>query len=435
MNKRCWLFFFLLILILTGTINAPVNAHPEAALGAKGTLCIYTISGEKYVRDTNAVQYSLKDLKAGEYLSFNFKLTNYGAFPLNNAKKCARINGGECLEWGRSTLNSGSVTNCHIFYVHMKNYGPGTYDVDFYVNDELIESQTFTILNGWNDKMSLPSRSEINAFSTSRRSPYIEIYPDFPSEGFTQYAVDFRADHLPRGTYLSVLNWNMTPGSLGNKYRNITKDGPTAYAGFQNLYDGTHVAILSVWDTYCTDKNGKKVTIRAERIYPDSCIGGDTFGGEGEGVHCIVPYDWKEGHSYRALIQQGTAPNGNTTVVLWACDLETGQWRRLIEYDMKRTDTHMTWGMAFLENYLSKYAGELRSMALSNIRVLNSSSHRWTGIKTASFKQNYDHPGSYNYGSEGSVFWAVTTGLKNRCNLPAQGKRFSVQTAAANSPF
>ncbi len=424
-------FFFSFMLIICLFCCDAVNASDT--ITAKGMFSIFTISGEQLVRETNSVQYSQSSLKSDQYLSFSFIVKNNGSAPYNIKKLCARINGGECLEWAASPLPANTSTNCHIFYVHMKKYKAGTYDVAFYVNDQLIESQTFTILNTWNDKISLPNAADLSSFRTSERAPYVALYPDFPKEGFTEYAVDFRADHQPYGTYLSILDWHLTPGSLNRKYKSIEEE-TNAYAGFQIDFEGNHLAIMSVWDTFARDSNGARGKIRANRIYPDKCRDDGTFDGEGTGVHCVVPFNWKANHSYRALLQQGKAPNGNTTIVFWVCDLQTKVWTRLVEYDINRTDTHMVGIGPFLENFMPKTAGEIRTMVLSNMRVRSASSGRWVGIKGGSFYQNFDWPGSYSYGSEGAAFWTVTTGLPNRCRVPS-GHYYSVQYASTVDPY
>ena len=450
MKENKWLLILLLFVLMFLPGTGSVNAETSGQISAEGVISIYTISGEKYVSDTGAVQYDPGRLKNDEYISFSFNLTNSGSTAYELKSLYARINGGEPLAWVGGSINARTSVNCHIFYVHMKKYGPGTYDVGLYVNDELIESQTFTILNGWNDKISIPSANEIKSYNASvpsrypvdtgwsGRSPYIAVYLDMPSEGYTEYAVDFRADHQPKGTYLSVLSFGLTPGSLSDQcvsFESMTH----GYAGVQIDLEGKPCAIMSIWDTFCTDKNGKKIKFRPNIIYPNKCRSGNgTFGDdvdvEGTGTGCSVDFDWKEGRSYRALIQQEKAPNGNTTIVFWIEDLETKQWTRLLEYDVNRTNTHMVDGAAFLENFHSGNAGDIRTMVLSNVRVRKASSRRWVGIKEAYFSQNFELPGSFNYGSEGSSFWAITTGVPNRVKNPAAGS-FTVQTASNVNPY
>lgn len=300
--------------------------------------------------------------------------------------------------------------------------------------DEVTASQAITTPINWDDKMIIPDTAQARAFKTDQRSPYIEFCPKFPEEGFTEFAIDFRADHQPDATYLSVLTWEMSPGSLSNEYANI-EEATSAYAGFQILEDGSHAAIMAVWETYAQDSSGKRVRLLPERVYPDNCIKEETFGGEGEGAHCIVPYNWEKSHPYRALLRQGTAPNGNTTIEFWVCDLETGCWTKLVEYDMYRTDTKMNGLAAFLENFSPETAGEFRTMVLSNILVRNAETKAWQEITKAAFVQNFDYPGSYSYGSEGSVFWAATTGLPNMERETLQSNWFTVEPAGSAAPY
>ena len=286
----------------------------------------------------------------------------------------------------------------------------------------------------WPSKIKLPSKSELNDFSTSERSPYIVCRPQFSADTFSEFAVDFRADYLPRGTYLSVCNWDMTMDTLKSQYSNVWREysGVAAYAGFQVLGDGSHVAIMSVWDTYYTDAYGNTKTIRAEAIYPDE---GNSFSGEGDGIQKIVPYDWKEGKSYRALIQCGTSSGGTTTLIFWVKDLSSGSWTKLAEYDTKIKNTRMCDAAAFLENFLPQYAGEVRSMELWNCRVHSVSTGEWTGALSAKFDNQQFLSGSYNFGSYGKRFWAVTTGLKNRCTPPANYTEYTVSACDADSPY
>ena len=194
-----------------------------------------------------------------------------------------------------------------------------------------------TLLN-WTGKISIPTASEIASYNKTTynkgwdgRSPYVGIYLDVPSEGFTEYTADFRADYAPRGTYYSILYFTLSSGSLSNVCSRFESD-TGGYAGFQIDSEGKPVVIMSIWDTFCIDENGNRISkFRPNIIYPDKskCRGNGTFGDdidvEGTGTGCIYDFDWKANHDYRVLIQQGQATNGNTTIIFWVCDLETKQ--------------------------------------------------------------------------------------------------------------
>ena len=74
-------------------------------------------------------------------------------------------------------------------------------------------------------------------------------------------------------------------------------------------------------------------------------------------------------------------------------------------------------------------------MVLSNILVRNAETKAWQEITKAAFVQNFDYPGSYSYGSEGSVFWAATTGLPNMEREPLQSNWFTVEPVGSTAPY
>ena len=316
---------------------------------------------------------------------------------------------------------------------------PDPYTYNWAVQHDNVVSNLFN----WSDKISIPSSSQIQSYNTTTkgkgfdyRSPYIQFVLDVPAEGYTEYVADFRIDHTPKGTYAAILYWTLSPGSLTDTCVSFEGGETGGYAGFQVDEDGKPVVIMSIWDTLCKDKSGNNITIRPNFIYPDvsKCRGDGTFGHEGTGVGCSYDFDWKAEHLYRALIQIGQAPNGNSTVIFWICDQETKRWYYLFEYEVNRTNTHMTSGIPFLEDFDEGHAGEIRSMIMSNIRARSATTGNWVGIESAYIEQGFDLPGSYNYGTDGSNFWAITTGLPNRGDNPA-GQRYYVQTISTDDPF
>lgn len=432
MMKR---FHILLLLALLMLLALCGHALADGALSAEGVITVHSIADEREIRNTGATSVSMDGLGSGEYYSFSFRVRNSSYSDVQIKSAYARIDGGEKLGWGSVTLGSGQSVTYHIYYNNMSKLSPGTYKVDFYANDSLLASQYFTIAKNWRSAISLPSAAEMNAYSTSSRSPYIVCIPEFSGvSGYTEYAVDFKVDYAPKGTYLSVCNWYFDMSSMKKQYKSVEIEAISGYCGFQVLSDGTRVAILSLWDVFCTDKAGNRTTIRAKRLYPERGLFGDTFDGEGTGAHTLVKYNWEDGHPYRALVQLGTnSANGHTTVIFWACDLLTGAWTRLIEYDTGLTGVYMNWSCAFLEDFDTSTAGQLRTMELSNIRAY-STRGQWVTAKSATMEQNYEHPGSYDYGSDGSAFWAVTTGLPGRLRSPGR-QRYSVSRYETGIPY
>ena len=290
----------------------------------------------------------------------------------------------------------------------------------FCVGEETAPTPTPT-LSFWREVFPVPTADRIKAYTNPDwlRSPYIAGWLSIPDGlKYSEYCVDFKADFAPKGTYCCISNWKLDLSELKKTHTNVHTEYSSVqgYAGFQNTdTDKGKATIMSFWDIYATDPSGKDITIRAKLIYPES-DGDDAFGGEGTGAHRIVSYDWKDGQWYRMLLQCGKNPDtGNTTVEQWVCELATGKWTKLCVYDTGLKNTTFIGSTAFfLENYLPAYAGEVRSMELKNPRYCRASDGKWVNIDSAYMSSQGGKPryeGSYNFGSEGERFWAITSGV------------------------
>ncbi len=409
-----------------------------SGITAKPVIGIFQIQEEKAVEYTDDTTFDLSTLPSGTYASFVFRLSNDSETTLKITSAYARIDGGKELGWGQFSLEPHHWTNCHIFYSNMSKVTPGTHKVDFYINGSLLTSASFTL----KDSRSSASASAPAApagFTPTGRSPYIVFEPEFPNtNSFTQYAVDFIVENQPCGTYLCLCNWDMDLSFTRKQYASVYRqyDGVAAYAGVQVLQDGTRAAIMSVWHTYCKDRKDNITTIVPEVVYQQDTIACQPFSGEGTGIQCIVRYNWKAGVPYRFLLQQSESETtGNCLIAMWICDLSTMTWSKLIEYDLGIRNTYMNRAVAFLEDYLVETAAEYRDVHLSNFRAWNARTGKWVPATSAVLCQNYNHPGSYTWGSDDSSFWCMTTGLPNIWKAPKDYTRYKVRTCETGSPY
>ena len=234
---------------------------------------------------------------------------------------------------------------------------------------------------------------------------------------YTEFSIEFKADYLPQGTYCALGSWKMDYSSLESQYASVSVESTIhGYAGFQRREGNEMVGILSFWDVHCTDASGNQTTIRATRVYPETTNSTEEFGGEGTGAHSLVPYQWEAGHWYRMHLVCGTSSEtGNTTVEQWVEDLETNETTLLSKYEVGVQNSCFKGSTAFfLEDYLSQYAGEVRSMEVRNAKYLDESTGQWQDITQAYMALNGGLPtyeGSYNFGASGDHFWMITSGV------------------------
>ena len=428
--------------------------------------CPIVVSGEIYVMNKTSEKYirsagssaDLATLGQNEYFSFVFNIKNNSGKRLDVTSAYVKIDGGEPLAWGNFSLEKGQKTFCHVYYTNMQSrQRSGSYTAEFYLNGQKAQTKTFVLRNSaysdfsgyWGDVFPLPSQSQISAYKNPNnlRSQYLAGYFNIQNETrYTEYSVDFKADYLPLGTYCSLANFHLDQTPLKGNYSNIHSeytDTITGYGGLQRTHDG-FVAIMSIWDTYMTDRNGRQVTLRPKLVYPVGSSA-NVFGGEGTGAQYITPYKWESSHWYRMLWRCTSDPaTGNTIIAMYICDLETMEWTKICAYDTLIKGTSFI-GMngVFLENYLTQHAGQVRSMEIANGRILNKATGSWEALDMMYIMPNASvgitrYDGSYAFGVRNDRFYMITSGVGGDWYNSGRGQKaewYTVPSTAGGAPY
>ena len=297
----------------------------------------------------------------------------------------------------------------------------------------------------WQQLMPSPSPEQIEQAKGSARSPYISIYPQF--KGVTralEYSVDLHADHQPNGTYLCPMNWSMDVSALKARYVSVYNDFtgvPGGYCGFQTLGDGSRVFIMTVWSTFCQDAYGNVTVFTPEVIYPEGQGRQNVGDSEGSFTQCILPYDWKAGRDYRVLLQESLSDlTGNVVLTTYVCDLLQNEWNLMVSFDTGVADVYLTSLGCFLEDFLTEYAGEVRSMELSNLRARSADSFQWVSADSVHFLFNGSlsqmyYSGSAAFGTEGCSIWAITSGVSGLCPTSSDAHSYPLSPGDRSDPY
>lgn len=296
----------------------------------------------------------------------------------------------------------------------------------------------------WSELMRLPSREEIDNYNSTSpdRSPYIGAWLDTHIDGnFSMFSVDFKADYLPAATYCSLANFYIDYSSVigQDNIKNVTfLDGTiSGYAGFQrnNVDPKRYNSIISFWDVVCEMNTGEKETIKAKLTKPDNAQE-SVFTHEGNGVNYIPNFTWRAHKWYRMmLVCVESETSGNTTVEQWLYDISNNSWAKICAFDLGFPNlTFKGQTCVFLENFDKKVSGEIRSLEFKNARVYSCKSKKWIDIESAYFFNQNNLPGSYQFGSDGSTFWMITTGVPN-CAEPQENVRLNVKNTENGRPY
>lgn len=439
------LFAAMLFSLFVGPGSA-IRAAAESGVmvSVSGGMGVYTISGESYVRLSDG---NPSGLGSNEFISFYVDVKNTSSKDASYRTAYFRVDGGEKLIWANFSLKAGETKRCHIYHVNMKKLSAGSHEVDFYINDQLVFSQSFYMSRNWRARMTYPTARQIEAAARRGRSPYIVYYPQFSgTDIISEYAIDFVIDESEKGTYFSTLNADMDISALQKKYRKLYNDFSSAggfYCGFQQLENGRTAVIMSVWDVICEDSRGNTSIICAKQLYPEVREGISRTSGEGRFQQFLREFKWSERHPYRMLMQRGVVKeNGNAELTMWVCDLVSMEWTKLVSWDLGYASPGIKTGYlaGFMENYLTQFAGNVRNVTFSNIRGRSSTSGNWVAAKSVTFTVNnsaikLDYNGSYNFGADDASFWIITSGVDGLCSAPQSGKTFSIKRATTDSPY
>lgn len=300
-------------------------------------------------------------------------------------------------------------------------------------------------VRNWENDMRMPSPEQIDGVRRIARSPYIAIYPRFPNvSSAIEYSVDLHADHQPAGTYLCPMNWWMDVSPLQSRYASVYNDftgTPGGYCGFQTYEDGTRVFIMTVWSTFCEDYAGNVTVFTPEVIYPQGAGKANIGNTEGSFTQCIYPFDWHAGKDYRFLLQQSRSETtGNVVLSLSICDLQKSEWRLMASFDIGVPGVYMSSMGGFLENFVTAYAGEVRSMQLSHLRARSADTLQWVSADSTRFLLNgsisdLGYAGSAAFGTEGDAIWAITSGVSGLCLTPSDAVDYPLARPALGDPY
>ncbi|MFN0069662.1 MAG: DUF3472 domain-containing protein, partial [Limisphaerales bacterium] len=118
-----------------------------------------------------------------------------------------------------------------------------------------------------------------------------------------------------------------TPGSFF-----MAAGWDTGYFGVQELTEGKHVAIFSVWDpTAGDDPNAVKTEERVELLHEGAGVRIKRFGGEGTGGQCMTDFAWTVGGTNRFLVV-GRPQDQKTAYEGHLYDPATKGWRHLVTF-------------------------------------------------------------------------------------------------------
>ena len=417
-------------------------------ISTEGGLAVFDASDERYQRETDPEDGEFDE---DEYLSYSLIVRNNEEGDERERAVSYRVDGGIERPFSEVSEQEGGTRRYHIDLADMAVMDPGLHEIEVIVGGEVLRTDRIYIPRNWEEIMPSPTKEQMENVEPFLRSTYVVYYPVFgDTTGISEYAIDLSVDASDKGTYFNALTATVDTSALKKKGLDLQNNygNPGAiYCGFQQWEDGKTGIIMSVWDILYDDANNNRHTIKATPLYADekarikSELGESS--GEGNFQQFLIDYPWQESHPYRMLTQVGkNDANGNATLTLQVCDLQSQEWKKLVTWDLGYpSDSIQTNELCgFLENYLVPYNASVRSANFSNIRGRSAANGEWVAADSVRFTVNnslesLDYVGSYQFGADDSSFYAITTGVDDLCQPQQSGTVCTVKNASTQSPY
>ena len=204
------------------------------------------------------------------------------------------------------------------------------------------------------------------------------------------------------------------------------------YFGIQEFRPGREkVVLFSVWDPgQQNDPNSVSADQRVEVLYHADDVVVRRFGGEGTGGQSFFTYNWKNGETYRFMVQ-ATAEGNKTAFAAYFFINETRQWKHLVTFRTISGGQPLSGYYSFIEDFRrdGKSATERRRADFGNgwVRGLDG---KWVELTRATFTADRTPLDNIDAGVRDKTFYLATGGdvanktpLKTVITRPPSGKQ------------
>ena len=124
------------------------------------------------------------------------------------------------------------------------------------------------------------------------------------------------------------------------------------------------------------------------------------------------------------------------------CDLTRHEWKKLVTWDLGYPSDYIkTSGLCgFMENYLVRYSGDVRSANFSNVRGRSAQNGEWMAADSVLFTVNnsvdaFSYVGSCQFGADDHSYYVITSGVSGLCQPEKSGTSFSVKNPSDETPY
>jgi hypothetical protein len=226
----------------------------------------------------------------------------------------------------------------------------------------------------------------------------------------------------PRAARSVHLRYQAPPSAAFYNELTVNQSVPGSYfmaCGFKQGYFGIQergpgqdrIVLFSVWDPGAqNDPGGVPAEQRVETLYHADDVLVRRFGGEGTGGQSFFTYPWKNGQTYKFLVE-ATVENNKTAFAAYFYLNETAEWKHLVTFRTITGGAPLSGFYSFIEDFRrdGKSLHERRGARFANGWV-KTTDGKWQQLTQARFTGDGAQVDNIDAAVEGAGFVLATGG-------------------------
>lgn len=195
------------------------------------------------------------------------------------------------------------------------------------------------------------------------------VHLGYQAPGGTIFYNEVTVQKVAKGSYFMACGWQH------------------GYFGMQEIANGEHVVIFSVWDpTRGNDQNLVAKDKQVKVLFQGTNVKVKRFGGEGTGGQSFFKYPWKIGETCKFLVQAIPEKGKKTAYAGYFYDNNNHQWKHLVTFETLNHDSPMQGYYSFIEDFHRNFksAHEIRRALFGNGWV-KTTDGKWVQLTKARF--------------------------------------------------
>ena len=207
----------------------------------------------------------------------------------------------------------------------------------------------------------------------------------------------------------------------------------TGYCGIQELFDGSKIAIFSVWDPgdpmdFSAKADSVDEKIRTKVAFAGEGVRIERFGGEGTGGKSTLPFDWKVGETYRFAVN--VAKDGDRRTAYTGYVFRDGAWFKIATFSTlaAKGEASVSNVYSFVEDFRrnAKSAGQVRRATFRNFFCKGKAAGaEWKAMEAGRFTADNNPRTAIDAEAVENGFALTTGGDTKNTHIKVQSDAFS----------